>query len=130
MVAGPSHTEKISASGPNSLITCRQAPQGAVGSAVGVNTTTAWITSGSGGASHGLKDRVALGADRQAVRCVFDVAARKDLTTVGQDGRTDVKAAVGTIGPRCRGCAAAATSCARTGSAMAMARFPTGKTTG
>ncbi len=36
IVTGPSQRDRISASGPNSLITCRQAPQGAVGSGVGV----------------------------------------------------------------------------------------------
>ena len=46
IVDGPSHTESTSASGPNSLITWRQAPQGAVGSDVGVKTTTARITRG------------------------------------------------------------------------------------
>ncbi len=47
MIASPSQTENTSASGPNSLITCRQAPQGAVGSGVGVKTTTARITTGA-----------------------------------------------------------------------------------
>ena len=46
ITAGPSQTDRTSASGPNSLITCRQAPQGAVGSDVGVKTTTARITTG------------------------------------------------------------------------------------
>ena len=41
MRAEPSQTEMTSASGPNSLITWRHAPHGAVGSDVGVNTITA-----------------------------------------------------------------------------------------
>jgi len=36
IMPGPSQTQKTSASGPNSLRTCRQAPQGAVGAWVGV----------------------------------------------------------------------------------------------
>ena len=112
MVPGPSQTEMTSASGPNSLMTCRQAPQGAVGSGVGVKTTTARIDQRPCGLGHRLKDRVPLGADRQAVRRVLDVAAREDLAAVGQHGRPDAEAAVGAISLRRRLRAAAAISSA------------------
>ena len=120
IVTGPSQTDRISASGPNSLITCRQAPQGAVGSGVGVKTSDRSDHQRPLGFSNRLKDRVALGADRQAIRGILDVAAGKDLAAVGQHGRADLEAAVGTIGVR-RGRAAAAISCSRTSSSISMA---------
>jgi len=43
---------------------------------------------------HRLKDRVALGTDRQAIRCVLDVAAREDLTASGKHGGANPKPAV------------------------------------
>ena len=98
MTASPSQTERTSASGPNSLITCRQAPQGAVGTVSRCKDHDRPDHQRRFRACHRLENRVPLGTDRQTVRGVLDIAARENLAAIGEHGRPDAKAAVGAIG--------------------------------
>ena len=66
-------------------MTWRQAPHGAVGSDVGVKTTTARITSGPAPRATAWKMAFRSAADRQTVRSVFDVAAGEDLAAVREE---------------------------------------------
>ena len=89
------------ARGANSASVCRHIPQGAAGGEDAV--TTAHGEDPARTVEDRGRDRVALGADRQAVRRVLHVRAGVDLAVVGEHGRADAIARVGRIRAVARG---------------------------